>query len=85
MAELSAGLRCGRPLLLFTCLFAAVLGKPGAGPAVRASQAGKALGGEPGGGYRSSLGPQPGSGLKGERCCHSAVRRGAGQRVVSRS
>lgn len=46
MAEPSAGLRCGRPLLLLlACLFAPVLGKPGAGPAVRASQAGKALGG----------------------------------------
>ncbi|XP_052528162.1 neuronal acetylcholine receptor subunit alpha-5 isoform X1 [Tympanuchus pallidicinctus] len=41
MAEPRAGLRCGRPLLLLlACLFAPVLGKPGAGPAVRASQAG---------------------------------------------
>lgn len=57
MAELRAGLRCGRPLLLLTCLFAPVLGKPGAGPAARAPQAGKALGGEPGGTRGVPLGP----------------------------
>lgn len=58
MAELRAGLRCGRPLLLLTCLFAPVLGKPGAGPAARAPQAGKALGGEPGGTRGVPLGPR---------------------------
>lgn len=42
MAELGARLRRGRPLLLFTCLFAPFLGQSGAGPAARAPYAGKA-------------------------------------------
>ncbi|XP_069654020.1 neuronal acetylcholine receptor subunit alpha-5 isoform X4 [Haliaeetus albicilla] len=39
MAELGARLRRGRPLLLFTCLFALFLGESGAGPAARARYA----------------------------------------------
>lgn len=42
MAEPGARRRCGRPLLLLACLFATVLGKPGAGPVGRAPYAGKA-------------------------------------------
>lgn len=47
MVELGAWLRCGRPLLFLTCIFAPFLGQPGAGPAARAPYAGKAPGGGP--------------------------------------